>query len=153
MKNRMVADVMTTNVITVGELMATHVVTVRPEDTAADAARLMDKHHAGCLPVVDDAGKLRGIISPGPDQGLPPSRHRDPRRRHPEGVPRDQTNPVLVSVDVRHGVVTLTGEAECNSIPLVLPLTRAVEGVVDAEADLSYAIDDPHLPTVSQPGD
>jgi len=31
-------------------------------------------------------------------------------------------------------------------LPLVLPLVRAVDGVVDAEAELTYGIDDTHLP-------
>jgi CBS-domain-containing membrane protein len=48
----------------VGEVMTTQVVTVRPDATVADAAWLMDRHHVTCLPVVDDAGQLRGIVSP-----------------------------------------------------------------------------------------
>jgi len=60
------------------------------------------------------------------------------------------TNPVLLDVDVRHGEVAVTGEVERKSmIALVLPLVRAVDGVVDATADLSYAVDDSHLPTAA----
>ena len=51
------------------------------------------------------------------------------------------TNPVRLDVDVRHGVVAVTGEVERKSmIRLVLPLVRAVDGVADATADLSYAV-------------
>lgn len=132
------------------EVMSTHVVTVRPDATVAEAARLMDRHHVTCLPVVDEAGKLRGIVSP-----------RDLLRvfLRPDAEIRDDiydevlgrtlgTNPVLVNVNVRNGMVTLTGEVERKSmIPLVVPLVRAVDGVVDAEADLQYAIDDSHIPS------
>jgi CBS domain-containing protein len=132
-----------------GEVMTTNVVTVRPDATVAEAARLMDRHHVTCLPVVDEAGKLHGIVSP-----------RDLLRvflrsdAEIQGDIYDQvldvalgTNPVLVNVIVRNGMVTLTGEVGRKSmIPLVLPLVRAVDGVVDAEADLRYAVDDSRIP-------
>jgi CBS domain-containing protein len=132
------------------EVMTTHVVTVRPDATVAEAARVMDRHQVTCLPVVDEVGKLHGIVSP-----------RDLLRvfLRPDAEIRDDiygevlsrtlgTNPVLVAVNVRNGMVTLTGEVERKSmIPLVLPLVRAVDGVVDAEADLQYAVDDSHVPT------
>jgi len=47
---------------TAGELMSTHPPTVRPDATVAEAARLMDRHDAACLPVVDDSGKLLGVV-------------------------------------------------------------------------------------------
>ena len=51
--------------------------------------------------------------------------------------------PALVHVSVRDGMVTVTGEVERKSvIALVLPLVRAVDGVVDAKADLIYTVDD-----------
>ena len=51
--------------------------------------------------------------------------------------------PALVHVSVRDGMVTVTGEVERKSvIALVLPLVRAVDGVVDAKADLTYTVDD-----------
>ena len=132
------------------EVMTTHVVTVRPDTTVAEAARVMGRHQVTCLPVVDEADRLHGIVSP-----------RDLLRvfLRPDVEIRDDiydevltrtlgTNPVLVTVNVRNGMVTLTGEVERKSmIPLVLPLVRAVDGVVDVEADLQYAVDDSHIPT------
>ena len=38
--------------------MSGHPATVRAGATAAEAARLMDRHQASCLPVVDEDGKL-----------------------------------------------------------------------------------------------
>ena len=49
---------------TAGELMNTHPPTVRPDATVAEAARLMDRHEVTCLPVVDDGGKLLGVVGP-----------------------------------------------------------------------------------------
>ena len=49
---------------TAGDLMSTHPVTVGPEVTVASAARLMDRHQVTCLPVVDEHGKLLGVVGP-----------------------------------------------------------------------------------------
>jgi CBS domain-containing protein len=49
---------------TAGELMNTYPPTVRPEATVAEAARLMDRDEVTCLPVVDDGGKLLGVVGP-----------------------------------------------------------------------------------------
>jgi CBS domain-containing protein len=136
---------------TAGELMSTHPVTARADMTVAEAARLMDRHQVTCLPVVDDGGKLLGAVSP-----------RDLLRvfLRPDDEIRAQiirevlvgylgTNPALVRVDVTDGVVKMTGELERKSmLPLVLPVTRAVDGVIDAEGEFGYAIDDTKLSTV-----
>jgi CBS domain-containing protein len=45
------------------QIMTQNVITIRPEGTIADAAKMMLKHHISGLPVVDEAGELRGIIS------------------------------------------------------------------------------------------
>jgi CBS domain-containing protein len=49
---------------TAGELMNTYSPTVRPDATIAEAARLLDRHEVTCLPVVDDGGKLLGVVGP-----------------------------------------------------------------------------------------
>jgi len=45
------------------DVMASDVVTVRPDTDVLEAARLMADHDVSALPVVDDAGRLIGIIS------------------------------------------------------------------------------------------
>ncbi len=136
---------------TAGELMSTHPVTARADMTVAEAARLMDRHQVTCLPVVDDRGKLLGAVSP-----------RDLLRvfLRPDEEIRAQiirevlvgylgTNPALVQVDVTDGVVKMSGELERKGmLSLVLPVTRAVDGVIDAQGEFSYAIDDTKLPPV-----
>jgi CBS domain-containing protein len=137
---------------TAGELMITHPVTIGPAVTVAGAARVMDRHHLTCLPVVAEDGKLAGLLS-----------SRDLLRvfLRSDGEIRAEiiddvlarylgTNPALVRVDVTDGVVTLTGEVECKSmLPAVEPAARAVGGVVDVEIQLSYVIDDTRLPAAA----
>ena len=53
------------------DLMTSPVVTVKPDATVGAAARLMLDNDASVLPVVDDAGKLVGILSHA-DFGLHP---------------------------------------------------------------------------------
>ncbi len=47
------------------QVMTRNVITVTPETTIADAAVKMLQNHISGLPVVDDAGKLVGIVSEG----------------------------------------------------------------------------------------
>ena len=47
----------------VHELMTGRVISVTPEDSAASAARLLDRHNVGALPVCTEEGRLRGIIT------------------------------------------------------------------------------------------
>jgi osmotically-inducible protein OsmY len=69
------------------------------------------------------------------------------------------TNPALVQVDVTDGVVRMTGELERKSmLAAALRAVRAVDGVIDVDSQLGYAIDDirpPHgsdqLETVGSP--
>lgn len=134
---------------TAGEIMTTDPPTVRAEAAVAEAARLMDRHQAGCLLVTGDGGKLVGLVTP-----------RDLLRvfLRPDAEIRAAivadvlagylgTNPAMVQVDVTDGVVRLTGEVERKSMLAdLLPAIRAIDGVIDAEAQLSYAIDDTRTP-------
>ncbi len=45
------------------DVMGSHVITVGPEATVAEAAKLMATHDVSALPVVDADGKLIGIVS------------------------------------------------------------------------------------------
>ena len=48
---------------TVDQVMTSDVETIAPTETVANACRLMVSMRVGALPVVDAAGKLRGILS------------------------------------------------------------------------------------------
>jgi CBS domain-containing protein len=47
------------------EIMTTGVVTVQPEASVREAARLMLEHGLSGLPVVDDMGRLAGMVTEG----------------------------------------------------------------------------------------
>ena len=47
----------------VGDVMETHVSTAAPEEPAAEAGGRMVRHKIGCLPVLDAAGRLIGIVT------------------------------------------------------------------------------------------
>jgi CBS domain-containing protein len=49
---------------TAGEIMSTALLIVRPDATVAEAARLMERHDATFLLVMDENGKLLGVVSP-----------------------------------------------------------------------------------------
>ncbi len=49
---------------TAGEIMTRLPATVRADTTVAEAARLMDRYLVRCLLVVDEGGKLLGVVSP-----------------------------------------------------------------------------------------
>lgn len=49
--------------IAIKDLLITDVITVGPETMLEDAVRLVYRHKIGCLPVVDEARNLKGIIT------------------------------------------------------------------------------------------
>jgi hypothetical protein len=55
-------------------------------------------------------------------------------------------DPAAVVVEVRDGVVTLTGQLERRSlIPIVVSLVRGLDGVVDVVDRLSFEFDDSQI--------
>ena len=138
---------------TAGEIMSAHPATVQAHATTAEAARMMDRHQARCLLVADEGGTLLGVVSARdllrvflrPDEDIKAEIVNDVLSRYLG------TNPVLV--DVTDGVVSLAGELEHKSmLAALLPAVRAVDGVIDVEGQLGYAIDDTRLPhSANQP--
>ncbi len=122
------------------ELASAPPVTVRADATLAQAARLMARHGVKRLPVVDDDGVLKGIVSRSDllavflrsDEDIAEEvRHQVVDGRFP--VPLDS-----VRVDVHEGVVTLTGQVpDTSSVPLAVRLVRSVEGVVDVRCAIT----------------
>lgn len=128
-----------------GEVMTTHPVTIRPEATIAEAARLMDRQHCACLPVTLPSGKLAGTVTARdllrvflrPDSQI----MEDVTRELLAG--RFAAAPGSVIADVTDGVVTVSGLVQRKSmLPVVLAVIRGVDGVVDVEGQLTCAIDD-----------
>ncbi|WP_330299794.1 CBS domain-containing protein [Streptomyces sp. NBC_00503] len=122
------------------DLMTTPAVTVPPDTTLSQAARLMAERHIKRLLVVNPAGILQGIVSRTDLLKVflrPDSELADEIRREVVGrlFPLAQHR---VRVDVRHGVVTLSGGIlDASLIPVAARLALAVEGVVDVNCALT----------------
>jgi CBS-domain-containing membrane protein len=127
------------------ELMTAPAITIGPDATVAEAARLLHRHQIKRLPVVDPAGPLLGIVSRadllkvflrGDDQIA--------REVRQDVLLRALwVNPDTVVVEVRDGVVTLIGQLERRSlIPIAVSLVRGLDGVVDVVDRLTFEVDD-----------
>jgi len=130
---------------TAGELMTTPPVVALTGTSIASAARLLDREGVKRLPVVDDLGRLIGIVSRG-DLLKVHLRSDDEIRADIEtGILRPYLaeRPMSVTVSVTEGVVRITGHVERSSdVGLVFRLARQVAGVVEASGALTYEIDD-----------
>ncbi|PWI44720.1 CBS domain-containing protein [Streptomyces sp. ICBB 8177] len=136
--------------LTAEDAMTCPAVTVRADATLAQAARAMAQAGVKQLPVVDDRGRLTGLVSRGdllrvflrPDTEIA----KDVRDVVTEGLFAAVTPPVRVTV--AHGVVTLSGAIPDTSlVPIAARLARAVEGVVDVQCELRQA----HRPGAQRP--
>jgi CBS domain-containing protein len=127
------------------ELMTAPPVTVPPTATVAEAARRM--HAAGVkrLPVVDEDGRLLGIVSRADLLQV--------FARPDELIRREVVDQVILRdfmmdtsrffVRVQDGVVVVEGAVERRTlVPFVLRAVQGVEGVVRVENRLTYDLDD-----------
>ncbi|MGW9031059.1 CBS domain-containing protein [Streptomyces sp. NPDC055722] len=126
-------------------MMTAPVVTARPGWNIVETARTMYRNRVKRLPVVDDSGRLVGIVSRADllrpflrsDTAISDEIHHDVLGVT-LGVP-----PGTVQVDVRDGVVTLTGRVEQRTdIPVIERLCRTVDGVVAVHQTIGYTYDD-----------
>lgn len=131
--------------VTASGLMTHPAIVARPQWPVVEAARVMDRRHVKRLPVVDDTGRLVGIISRA--DLLRVFLRRDSLIR--EEITGDILSRALgigadeVVVTVTDGRVHLRGTLDRRSlIPIVLRLCEAVDGVVDVTADLGYRTDE-----------
>lgn len=135
--------------LTVGEVMATNVVTIAPEASLSEAARIMAGKGFKRLPVIDSNGELLGVLSRAdivnaftrPDEIIEDDVREDVARRVLF------IDPDELDITVSEGVVSLSGELPARSDARMLEeLTRRLDGVVAVEAELSWKIDDTKLP-------
>jgi CBS domain-containing protein len=124
--------------LTAGALMTSPAITIGPDATIPAAARLMNTHHITRLPVIDQKGKLIGIV--GRRDLLSVFLRPDADIAHDARQVLDElslADPKKVIAEVRHGVVTLTGTMrpepghEQDLVPLALRLIWDIDGVVD----------------------
>lgn len=129
---------------TVAELMTAPAVTVRATETETRAARLMDAAGVKRLPVVDEDGRLVGIVSRRDLIRLYTRSDNEIRAVVAEGVLRGLwIDPAALNIEVRDGVVTLAGRVERRSTAVIaVSFIQATPGVVDVVDRLSYTVDD-----------
>ncbi|MEU8986663.1 CBS domain-containing protein [Streptomyces sp. NPDC048558] len=145
-QRRRLSDLAKAGAVTAEELMSAPAITVHPDATLAQAARIMAVRHIKRLPVVDDIGMLQGIVS-----------RADLLKvflRSDEDIEEEVRRTVVsylfpalshtIHVNVHEGVVTLRGHIHDTSlISVAVRLARAVEGVVDVEPRLTGPSADP----------
>lgn len=137
---RRLDDLLKAGAVTAEELMTAPAITIGPDATLAQAARVMTGSRIKRLPVVDAGGTVVGIVSRSdllkvfmrPDEDIA------------EDVRREVTSRLFladlgtVRVAVSGGIVTLIGQiSDTSLIPVAARAVRAVEGVVDVECKLT----------------
>lgn len=131
---------------TAADLMSSPALTIGRDDSVSSAARLMHDRHVKRLPVVDDEGRVVGILSRVDVLSV---------FARPDGEIRDEVTkniiqgdfalgPNQINVTVRSGVVTVSGQVESRAFArdLINALKHA-EGIVSARSRLSYPAPDP----------
>jgi CBS domain-containing protein len=131
--------------LTAAQLMTAPPITITPYKSVVSAARLMSKHGVKRLPVVDDEGRLVGIVS-----------------RHDllkvfvradedilDEVRRDIINGALwtdtsrLKASVREGVVTLSGQVENRSdAKILVRMAERINGVLGVVDEIEWERDD-----------
>lgn len=146
-------DLRRTTATTAGQLMTTPAITVTARSTVAAAARTLSAHNVKRLPVVDDDGRLVGIVSRKDVLTVFLRKDEDLRAEIVERVFEHglgiTVTPATVSVEVHDGKATLAGQLDMRSqISLVEEMTSHIDGVVDVATSLTYRIDDTkvHIP-------
>ncbi|MFB6689243.1 CBS domain-containing protein [Streptomyces virginiae] len=119
------------------ELMSSPAVTVHPDATLAEAARIMARKRVKRLPVVNDVGMLEGVVSRSdllkvflrPDEEI--------GEEIRDAVLAALAPQAHVQASVKDGVVTLRGSLRDRAlVPLMARAVHAVEGVVDVRMEL-----------------
>jgi CBS domain-containing protein len=127
--------------VTAGDFMTSNVVTVKPDDTVEQAARLMYHLQVKRLPVVDTGGHLVGIVSRAdlltifdrPDQEI--------RAEIVNDIILHEflVDPALFTVTVADGVVTIQGTPQTADLGRnLMNRIQHVQGVVAVRDELSW---------------
>ncbi len=128
---------------TAGEAMTAPAITVEPSCSVTRAATLMVERGINRLPVVDEAGKLVGIVTRADLVRAFTQSDAEIAREIREDVIQHQlwVSPETLTVEVQEGVVTLAGRVENESLAGVLPrMVARVPGVVDVESRLTWSV-------------
>jgi CBS domain-containing protein len=127
-----------------GGVMTTPAITIGPDATVVEAAKVMIDRNVKRLPVVDADRCLVGIVSRADLLWvfLRPDDEIAEEIRH-EVLARVLLQEPTYTVAVTDGIVRLSGKLDRrSSVEIAERLVRAVDGVVDVVNGLSYRVDD-----------
>ncbi|MFB9236934.1 CBS domain-containing protein [Plantactinospora siamensis] len=127
------------------DLMTAPAVTVLARASVVAAARRMSGERVKRLPVVDDVGRLVGIVSRGDLLRVHLRPDADIRHEVVDEVLRRvlAVEDGMVEVTVNDGVVRLVGRLDrATSVEIAGRLAAQVSGVVEVRNELDYAFDD-----------
>jgi CBS-domain-containing membrane protein len=128
------------------DLMTRPAVTISREGTVAEAAGLMSARRLKRLPVVDDAGHLMGVVSRVDVLSVYSREDYEIRDEIIHSIIAGDfaLDPSVLEVQVRSGIVTITGQVESKDVASqLLGALRHVEGVVQVRDRLSRPHEDP----------
>jgi CBS domain-containing protein len=134
------------------DLMTSPAVTVLPQTTLVEAAKIMESGGLKRLPVVDEQDRLTGMVTRSDLLKVFLRDDTDIRREIRTEVLADLVGvePSQIHVEVDDGVVTLLGRLDRRSlIPATIRHIERVAGVVDVVSHLSYRLDDIRVPQVT----
>jgi CBS domain-containing protein len=134
---------------TAADLMTKPAVTVGPTEFLSRAARLMYTHKVKRLPVVDDDGRLIGIVSRADVLSVYSRPDEDIRREITDGIILNLLlcDPARFTVTVKEGIVTVEGMPETAGVGHdLIAEARHVEGVVAVRDRLSYPPNERRVP-------
>jgi CBS domain-containing protein len=127
------------------ELMNAPAVTVMPSTSLVAAARIMETDELKRLPVVDDLGRVIGMVTRRDLLKVFLRTDAEIRQEIEAEAGRGLVGiePAQLTVEVDDGVVTLLGQVERASVvPGVVRQIERIDGVVDVVSHLSAVVDD-----------
>lgn len=133
---------------TAGEAMSSPAISIGPERQVDEAARTMIENQVNRLPVVDDRGRVVGIVSRADLVRIFARSDQEIRDEIEQDIVIGTfwSSPGRVNVRVTQGEVSLGGRLDTELDAELLPrLVRRVPGVVSVDADLSSELSEQAL--------
>jgi len=127
------------------DLMSSPAITIDPAALLAQAAHVLHDRGVKRLPVVDDDGRLLGIVTRGDLLAVFMRRDEEIRKEIIQEVMIRilWMDPARLDIGVTSGVVSLRGRVDRRSdIDILVGFIRGVEGVVAVRCELGFAYDD-----------
>jgi CBS domain-containing protein len=131
--------------LTAGEAMSSPAITIRPDSPIHEAASVMIERKVNRLPVVDEHGKLLGIVARADvvrtlvraDAELAED------VRHEALWKGLWIDPATFHVEVTNGIAKVQGSVQRRSTAAIVErMVRSVPGIVDVVAEIEWSIDD-----------